>query len=144
MKYLVIELQKSEDGTVALTDITALRTAAGQTLWGEVVEPSKTRALSDGKHTLECELFAAPLPFDVRGRKWNLPKQNKKAAVDPNPYGAKLSFADKTGLVKGTLSVPVPGAARPVKFVVNGVVTGGGFRGSAYNKNYGGFRISAE
>ena len=68
--------------------------------------------------------------FTVAGKKWNVPKQNKRAEVDPNPTGLKLAFTEKTGVVKGTFTV-VDGKAK-TKYTVVGAVVGGKFYGSAY------------
>ena len=71
--------------------------------------------------------------FTVAGKKWNVPKQNKRAEVDPNPTGLKLAFTEKTGAVKGSFTV-ADGKAK-AKYTVVGVVVGGKFYGSAYGRN---------
>ena len=125
-----------EDGTAAISDLTAFTLANGETLEKTCVAPQPVTGLADGEHALTCDLLAAPQTFTVTGgKKWTFPKQNKKlGADDPNPYGTKLAFTPKTGVVKGSLSATVPGATRPVKFTVNGVVVNGRLYGSASAK----------
>ena len=68
--------------------------------------------------------------FAVSGDKWNAPKPNKKAEVNPNPTGLKLNFKAKDGSVKGSFTVVDEGGK--VKYTVVGAVVGGKFYGSAY------------
>ena len=133
-----------ENGKTEISDMTSLRLASGRTLSAQLVAPSASHRLAPGTHSLGCELFAEPLPFVVEGSKWVLPRQNKRAVVDPNPYAAKLKFTEKTGIVKGSFSATPRGAAGVVKFTVNGVVVGSRFYGSAFNKGYGSLAVSAE
>ena len=113
------------DGTVALSDLTG--DVLGTTR-PTIVAPSASHRLSDGEHVFTAGDVSQV--FTVAGKKWNVPKQNKRAEVDPNPTGLKLAFTEKTGVVKGTFTV-VDGKAK-TKYTVVGAVVGGRFYGSAY------------
>ena len=93
-----------------------------------MVAPSASHRLADGEHVFTAGDVSQA--FTVAGKKWNVPKQNKRAEVDPNPTGLKLAFTEKTGVVKGTFTV-VDGKAK-TKYTVVGAVVGGKFYGSAY------------
>ncbi len=112
------------DGTATLSDLTGVGAAS-------VVAPSASYRLADGEHTFTAG--GVSQGFTVAGKKWNVPKQNKRAEVDPNPTGLKLAFTEKTGAVKGSFTV-VDGKAK-TKYTVVGVVVGGRFYGSAYVRN---------
>lgn len=126
-----------DDGTAALSDLTggALGTARPT-----VVAPSASHRLADGEHVFTAGDVSQA--FTVAGKKWNVPKQNKRAEVDPNPTGLKLSFTEKTGAVKGTFTV-VDGKAK-TKYTVVGAVVGGRFYGSAYVRKAPPFPATAE
>ena len=125
------------DGTAALSDLTgdALGTARPT-----MVAPSASHRLADGEHVFTAGDVSQA--FTVAGKKWNVPKQNKRAEVDPNPTGLKLSFTEKTGVVKGTFTV-VDGKAK-TKYTVVGAVVGGRFYGSAYVRKTPPFPATAE
>ena len=121
------------DGSAAVSDLNASGVAS-------VIAPSASLRLADGEHTFRAG--GVSQGFTVAGKKWNAPKQNKKADPDPNPTGLKLSFTEKTGAVKGSYTV-VDGKAK-TKYTVVGVVVGGKFYGSAYARNAGSMPATAE
>ena len=98
------------------------------------------RTGADGEHVFTAGDVSQA--FTVAGKKWNVPKQNKRAEVDPNPTGLKLAFTEKTGAVKGTFTV-VDGKAK-TKYTVVGVVVGGRLYGTAYARNAGSASATAE
>lgn len=119
------------DGTAALSDLTGDVGGSPGTARPTMVAPSASHRLSDGDHVFTAGDVSQA--FTVAGKKWNVPKQNKRAEVDPNPTGLKLAFTEKTGAVKGTFTV-VDGKAK-TKYTVVGAVVGGKFYGSAYVRN---------
>ena len=123
-----------DGGAVELSDLTALKLANGTVLGASLVEPSAAHRLADGDgRVFETPFFSQA--FGVAGKKWNFPKQQKKLGdADPNPYGTKLTFTEKTGVVKGSFSIPGP-AGKAQKYTVNGVVVGGTGYGTATLKN---------
>ena len=116
------------DGTAVLSDLTGDVGGSPGTARPTMVAPSASHRLSDGEHVFTAGDVSQA--FTVAGKKWNVPKQNKRAEVDPNPTGLKLAFTEKTGVVKGTFTV-VNGKAK-TKYTVVGAVVGGKFYGSAY------------
>ena len=116
------------DGTAALSDLTGDVGGSPGTARPTMVAPSASHRLADGEHVFTAGDVSQA--FTVAGKKWNVPKQNKRAEVDPNPTGLKLAFTEKTGVVKGTFTV-VDGKAK-TKYTVVGAVVGGKFYGSAY------------
>ena len=116
------------DGTAALSDLTGDVGGSPGTARPTIVAPSASHRLADGEHVFTAGDVSQA--FTVAGKKWNVPKQNKRAEVDPNPTGLKLAFTEKTGVVKGTFTV-VDGKAK-TKYTVVGAVVGGRFYGSAY------------
>lgn len=123
-----------DGGAVELSDLTALKLANGTVLGASLVEPSAAHRLADGDgRVFETPFFSQA--FGVAGKKWNFPKQQKKLGdADPNPYGTKLTFTEKTGVVKGSFSIPGP-TGKAQKYTVNGVVVGGTGYGTATLKN---------
>ena len=119
------------DGTAALSDLTGDVGGSPGTARPTMVAPSASHRLADGEHVFTAGDVSQA--FTVAGKKWNVPKQNKRAEVDPNPTGLKLAFTEKTGVVKGTFTV-VDGKAK-TKYTVVGAVVGGKFYGSAYVRN---------
>ena len=119
------------DGTAALSDLTGDVGGSLGTARPTIVAPSASHRLSDGDHVFTAGDVSQA--FTVAGKKWNVPKQNKRAEVDPNPTGLKLAFTEKTGVVKGMFTV-VDGKAK-TKYTVVGAVVGGKFYGSAYVRN---------
>ncbi len=88
----------------------------------------KVEALEDGERVFRSELFEQA--FTVAGqKKWVAPKDN--------PNALKLSFAPKTGLVKGSFTFSDGSDGKGVKYTVNGVVVDGRFYGSASVKKLG-------
>ena len=128
------------DGSAALSDLTKVKLPNGAAYAATVVAPSASHRLADGDHVFKAGEISQP--FTVDGKKWNVPKQNKKAENDPNPTGMKLSFTEKTGAVKGSFTVS-DGKAK-TKYNVVGVVVGGRFCGSAYTRNAAPFSATAE
>ena len=116
------------DGTAALSDLTGDVGGSPGTARPTIVAPSASHRLADGEHVFTAGDVSQA--FTVAGKKWNVPRQNKRAEVDPNPTGLKLAFTEKTGAVKGTFTV-VNGKAK-TKYTVVGAVVGGKFYGSAY------------
>ena len=116
------------DGTAVLSDLTGDVGGSPGTARPTMVAPSASHRLADGEHVFTAGDVSQA--FTVAGKKWNVPKQNKRAEVDPNPTGLKLAFTEKTGVVKGTFTV-VNGKAK-TKYTVVGAVVGGKFYGSAY------------
>jgi len=128
------------DGTAVLSDLTGDVGGSPGTARPTIVAPSASHRLSDGDHVFTAGDVSQA--FTVAGKKWNVPKQNKRAEVDPNPTGLKLSFTEKTGAVKGTFTV-VDGKAK-TKYTVVGAVVGGKFYGSAYVRKAPPFPATAE
>ncbi len=131
-----------EDGTVEVSDFTALRQPDGRSLAVTQEAVSVTHRLADGPHVFMTPFFEQA--FEVAGRKWIFPKQQKKLGdADPNPFGAKLTFTEKTGVVKGSFAVLDP-TGRKQKYTVNGVVVGDVMYGSALLKKVGSVECAAE
>ena len=101
-----------------------------------VLVPSRDIALANGGHLVRVDGLDLTQGFTVDGKKWTFPKQNKKVSPDPNPTAMKLAWTQKTGVVKGSFSVP-DGTGKKQKFTVNGVATGGVIRGTAFDKKLG-------
>ncbi len=127
------------DGTAELSDLTG---ALGNRALPEVsvVAPSAAHRLPDGEHTFTAGGISQG--FAVAGKKWDVPRQNRKADPDPNPTGLKLAFTEKTGAVKGAFTV-ADGKAK-TKYTVVGVVVGGKLYGAAYARNVGSMPATAE
>lgn len=119
------------DGTVALGDLTKVSLANGAAYSPAVVAPGATGRLPDGEHVFEAGDVSQV--FGVAGKKWNVPRQNKRADPDPNPTALKLSFTEKTGVVKGSFTV-TNGRAK-TKYTVAGAVVGSRLYGSAFARN---------
>ena len=119
------------DGSAAISDLTDMKLADGTSAAPSVVAPSASIRLSDGAYTFTAG--GVSQGFTVAGKKWNVPRQNKKADPDPNPTGLKLAFTEKTGAVKGMFTV-VNGTAK-TKYTVVGAVVGGKLYGAAYARN---------
>lgn len=126
---------------VEVSDVTEVKSASGRVSSAEIVEPSTALRLADGAHSFVVPSLNLAQAFTVAGKKWTFPKQQKKlGADDPNPYGMKLTFADKTGLVKGSFTTPTNKA----KYTVNGVVVNGVMYGSAVLKGGTPVSVTAE
>ena len=136
----------NDDGTTSISDLTALKLANGTTLAvKEQVAPSAALKLADGTRTFTVSGIGVIQAFAVAGRKWTLPKHVKKPTEekpDLNPSDVKLKFTEKTGIVKGTFSVPNPATGKAVKYTVNGVVIGDKLYGAAFMK--GGTPVTCE
>lgn len=129
------------DGTVSVSDLTALRLANGSAAAVRaVVAPSAAFRLADGERTFTAGEVSQK--FEVSGGKWNVPKANRKAETNPNPFALKLSYKAKDGTAKGTFTV-VDGKVK-TKYTVVGTVVGGRFYGSAYVRNAGSAPATAE
>ena len=133
-----------DGGAVELSDLTALKLANGTVLAASLVEPSAAHRLADG----DGHVFGTPFffqTFEVAGKKWNFPTQQKKLGdADPNPCGTKLTFTEKTGVVKGSFSVPGP-TGKAQKYTVNGVVVGDtGYGAATLKKPADSFPITIE
>ena len=128
------------DGTAVLSDLTKVKLSDGTEHAATVVAPNAVHRLSDGAHTFTAGDVSQA--FTVAGKKWNVPKQNKKADPDPNPTGLKLAFTEKTGAVKGSFTV-VDGTSK-TKYTVVGAVVGGKFCGAAYTRNAAPIPATAE
>ena len=127
-----------DDGTVTLSDITQLKLSGGKEYAAALVPPNATHRLADGNHTFKAG--GVSQAFAVAGKKWNVPKQNKRVVPDPNPSGLKLLFTEKTGAVKGTFA----DVTAKTKYTVVGMVVGGKFYGAAYARNVGSFSATTE
>lgn len=134
-----------DSGKAGLSDVSQIKTGKSVfdiTSW---TVPGTRFALGDGMHVFECADAGIALPFSVNGKKWTLPKQQKKLGDDdPNPYAVKLTYTAKTGLVKGSFAVPLPGGKKTVKWTVNGIVVNGRIYGSATAKGYYPVSVTAE
>lgn len=126
---LGLVLWLGDDGKVELSDLSPVKTAAGAILATTSVPPSAAHALAGGDHVFATPDFTQG--FTVNGKKWTAPKQNKKLDPDPNPTGLKLSFAEKTGLVKGSYTLLAADGKKKLKYTVNGAVVGDKFYGAA-------------
>ena len=118
-------------GAAEISDLVRIRLPGGAEYTPSPVAPSMTHRLSDGTHTFKAG--GVSQSFTVAGKKWNVPRQDKRAEVDPNPSGLKLAFTEKTGAVKGTFTV-VSGKAKN-KYTIVGMVVNSVFYGSACAKN---------
>jgi len=127
------------DGAVSISDLSASGGAFG-TARPAVVAPSAAFRLADGERTFTAGEVSQK--FEVSGGKWNVPKANRKAETNPNPFALKLSYKAKDGTAKGTFTV-VDGKVK-TKYTVVGAVVGGRFYGSAYVRNAGSAPATAE
>ena len=127
-------------GSAALSDISRLKLADGTGHTVDPVAPSMAHALSDGSHTFTSG--GVSQAFTVAGAKWTVPRQNKRADVDPNPAGLKLKYTAKTGIVKGSFAIG--SGASQKKYTVVGVVVGNRLYGSAYARNAGSVSATAQ
>lgn len=126
------------NGTAMVSDVTKLKLSGGTRYEADLVEPSAQHRLADGSHTFTAGSVSQA--FTVAGKKWNVPKSNKKATPDPNPTGLKLTFTEKTGAVKGVFT---SGTAK-TRYTVVGVVVGSKFYGAAYGKGVASFAASVQ
>ncbi len=129
----------NDNGTVAVSDMTALETAWGETLAvTELIGPSVNHRLADGANRVfDAGKFAQT--FTASGKKWTFPKHVAKSTaekLDRNPHSVKLTYTEKTGLVKGTF-VGSTTMGKSVKYMVNGVVVDGVMYGSSFVKGWG-------
>lgn len=136
----------SEGGAAKLSDLTPLKLANGTVLEASLVgQPGAAHRLANGGgHVFETPFFSQA--FEVKGKKWDFPKHVAKptaAKPDLNPYSVKLKFTEKTGVVKGSFSIPSP-TGKAQKYTVNGVVVGGTFYGSAFAKGQSPVPCAAE
>lgn len=131
-----------DDGVRALTDITPIKTAGGEISVRSAVGPSASFALAQREEGRRFRCGATEQEFTVAGTKWVVLKKNKKLKIDPNPTGLKLTFAAKTGLVKGSFSLQSSNGK--VKYNVNGVVVGDALYGSASAKGWEPIPVMAE
>lgn len=119
-----------------ISDLTTIALADGRTLAVRPEGPSAAHRLAEGDgHAFDAGSFQQP--FAVEGRKWTFAKHVKKpkeGETDPNPYGVKLSFTEKTGVVKGSFTVPATETEKARKYTVNGVVVGDVMYGAAISK----------
>ena len=134
-----------ENGTAEISDLTG--TVSGKAIQTDVVAPSRNHALADGSgHVFDCELFDGGQSFTVKNDKWDFGKHVRKpkdGQADPNPHEIKLSFAAKTGAVKGSFSV-LDENGKKQKYTMNGVVVDGSLYGSAVNRKTGFVRVFAK
>lgn len=126
------------NGTAMVSDVTMVKLSSGTRYEADLVEPSAQHRLSDGSHTFKAG--SVTQAFTVAGKKWNVPKSNKKSTPDPNPTGLKLSFTEKTGAVKGVFTT---GTAK-TRYTVVGMVVGSKFYGAAYGKGTASFAASVQ
>ena len=117
-----------DEGAAEITDEAPLVLASGASYMPAVVAPSAAHRLADGGHLFVSE-GGLGQSFDVAGRKWTFPKK------DANPVALKMSFADRTGAVKGSYSVPE--GKKKIRHTVFGVVVDDVMLGSAFIKKVG-------
>ncbi len=127
-----------DNGTPMVSDVTKLKLSNGTRYETDLVGPSARHRLADGSHTFMAGSVSQA--FTVAGKKWNVPKQNKKAKPNPNPTGLKLAFTEKTGAVKGVFTT---GTAK-ARHTVVGVVVGDKFYGTAYGKGIAPFAATVQ
>ena len=131
-----------DDGTVSISDLTRMNLASGASYEVKAMDPASSHRLSDGVHAFSFGDVVQE--FEVAGRKWIFPKQNKRlGADDPNPFATKLTFTEKTGAVKGSFTVIDP-SGRKVKYTVTGMVVGDVMYGTAANKTSGSLSVIAK
>ena len=120
--------------------MTALRLADGTQYEARTIAPAATGDLAEGEHTFTAG--GVSQQFTVSGGRWNAPKSDRRAEVDPNPTGLKLKFRAKDGTVSGSFTVADDGGK--VKYTVVGAVVGGRLYGTAYSKKAPSLPATAE
>lgn len=91
----------------------------------------------------QCNRLAKPFAGDATYVGWKRTAEGRieglltikaaKAAKPEKGGQSKLTFTEKTGVVKGSFSIPGP-TGKAQKYTVNGVVVGGTFHGAAFAK----------
>ena len=114
--------------TAEITDAAPLVLTSGTAYTPGVVPPSAKHRLADGSHRL-ASADGVGQGFSVAGKKWIFPKK------DLNPVELKMSFADRTGAVKGSYSIL--DGKKKIRHTVFGVVVDDVMFGSSFIKKVG-------
>ena len=136
----------ADGGAVEVSDIAPLTLANGTTLATSLVEPSASHRLANGEGRV-FDAGAFTQTFSVADKRWTFPKHVAKQTPekpDLNPYSVKLTFTEKSGVVKGSFAIPDQTTGKAVKYTVNGVVIGAKLYGAAFAKGGTPIACSAE